>query len=70
LLLLREYDNSVVNPEQTTPSVVLLGRVTSSNLVDWLPVNAQLSISNNLIHFIDINATNDSQRFYRVIEDW
>jgi hypothetical protein len=42
----------------------------SSNLIDWLPVNGQLSISNGAIHFTDTDATNAPQRFYRIIEAW
>lgn len=40
----------------------------SSNLVDWLPLNAALSISNGLLQFNDTDATNDPMRYYRVIE--
>jgi hypothetical protein len=42
----------------------------SSNLIDWLPVNGSLSVSNGAIQFIDADATNDPMRFYRIIESW
>ncbi|MGZ5543059.1 MAG: immunoglobulin domain-containing protein [Limisphaerales bacterium] len=42
----------------------------SSNMVDWLPVTAALSVSNGYIQFNDTDATNDPMRFYRVIEAW
>jgi hypothetical protein len=42
----------------------------SSNLIDWFPVTAPLSISNGLIQFNDADATNDTMRFYRILENW
>ncbi|MGZ5528818.1 MAG: hypothetical protein ACXWJB_09120, partial [Limisphaerales bacterium] len=42
----------------------------SSNLVDWFPVTAPLSISNGVMQLNDANATNAPQRFYRIIEGW
>ncbi len=42
----------------------------SSNLIDWLPVNATLSISNGVMQLNDTDATNAMQRFYRIIEGW
>ena len=42
----------------------------SSNLVDWWPVLAPLSISNGMLQLNDTDATNSPARFYRVIEGW
>ena len=42
----------------------------SSNLIDWLPVTAPLSISNGLMQLNDTDSTNATMRFYRVIEGW
>ena len=42
----------------------------SSNLVDWWPVLAPLSVTNGVMQFDDADATNASVRFYRVIEGW
>ncbi len=42
----------------------------SSNLVDWWPVLAPLSISNGMLQLNDSDATNASARFYRIIEGW
>jgi hypothetical protein len=42
----------------------------SSNLLDWLPINSSLSLSNGQIIFIDTEATNSPQRFYRILENW
>jgi hypothetical protein len=42
----------------------------SSNLIDWLPLSAPVSISNGVMQLNDADSTNAPQRFYRIIEGW
>ena len=42
----------------------------SSNLVDWWPVLTSMTVTNGVLQFNDMDATNAPTRFYRVIEGW
>jgi hypothetical protein len=43
---------------------------TSTNLMDWLPFPATLTLSNGLLQIQDTNASAFPTRFYRVFENW
>jgi hypothetical protein len=40
----------------------------STNLVDWEVLTNSLTLTNGLLWLLDDSATNESQRFYRVLE--
>jgi hypothetical protein len=42
----------------------------SSNLIDWLPISASLSVTNGVMQFNDVDATNNPMRFYRILENY
>jgi hypothetical protein len=42
----------------------------SSNLIDWLPLTAPVSLTNGVMQWNDTDATNGTMRFYRIIEGW
>jgi len=42
----------------------------STNLADWIPMPAVLTLTNGLLLIQDTNASLFPTRFYRVVEDW
>ena len=42
----------------------------STNLTDWLPIPATITLTNGLLLIQDTNASAFRARFYRVVEDW
>jgi hypothetical protein len=42
----------------------------STNLTDWVPVPASITLTNGLLLIEDTNASAFGARFYRVVEDW
>jgi alpha-tubulin suppressor-like RCC1 family protein len=42
----------------------------STNLTDWLPIPATITLTNGLLQIQDTNTATFRYRFYRVVEDW